>query len=132
MSIKYFILTNNPMTVSEMGDRHDVRFEDGDFIFLLTRVRNLVHKGYKLLSHPLSGSVKPGETPYKSVMISATPENQVDQYSLKLIENAIETAGKFKNKAELYRQYRPEVLLDFQLVDLGLIMSGAASADAQL
>ncbi len=132
MSIKYFILTNNPMTVSEMGDSHDVRFEDGDFIFILTKVRDFVHKGYKLLSHPLSGSVKPGETPYKSVMISANPEKQVDQSSLKLIENAIETAGKFKNKAELYRRYRPEVLQDFQLIDLGLIMSGASSADAQL
>ena len=74
---------------------------------------------------PLSGSVKPKETPYKSVLISERKE-KVDRESVRLIENAILVCQKFQDKSKYYKE---EVYKDFQLVDWTLLESGLASAD---
>ena len=79
-----------------------------------------------MLTHPLSGSVKPNETPYKSILI-AEERGDVDLGSVALIENAIQACGKFEFKSD---RYKPEVYEDFQLIDCTLIESGMASADA--
>ena len=65
------------------------------------------------MTHPLSGSVKPKETPYKSVLISERKE-KVDGESVRLIENAILVCQKFQDKSKYYKE---EVYKDFQLVD---------------
>ena len=89
-------------------------------------VRDRIHDGHLLLTHPLSGSVKPNETPYKSVLISAGKE-EVDRRSLTIIENAIDACHKFQDKTGRYGE---SVLEDFQLIDWTLLESGLASADA--
>ena len=77
------------------------------------------------LTHPLSGSVKPNETPYKSVIVSKEM-GAIDTGNLMIIENAIQACGKFQNKKD---HYSPEVYEDFQLIDWTLLESGMASAD---
>ncbi len=70
-------------------------FFDESFSYLdvLKYVRDRIHEGHKLLTHPLSGSVKPNETVYKTIMISDKQE-VLDFDSLKLIEESIATAKK--------------------------------------
>ncbi len=111
------IVTNNPKVLSELGATHAVAYEVGSFADVLVRVRDLVHKGHKLLTHPLSGSIKPGETPYKSILVS-DEAGTLDLESLQLVENAILTAAKFGPK---YGQLSASVDRDFQLLDCTLI-----------
>lgn len=124
--MNFTILTNNPLVRDRYQGLHDVEYEDGVYMDLLIRVRDKVHEGYKLLTHPLSGSVKPNETPYKSVMISQK-RGTMDVESLSIIEEAIAACRKFPVKYEGLPQ---RVLEDFQLVDFTLIDSAIPSASA--
>ena len=86
------IVTNNPLVVRKLSDRFEVSFEEQGYLELLERVRDLVHKGAVLLTHPQAGSIKPGETPYRTVMVRMPSAGaQVDAESLSLIESAIAT-----------------------------------------
>ncbi len=122
----YIILTNNPLVMERFGGTHKVDFRELSYESLLKEARDRIHAGHWLLSHPLSGSVKPNETPYKSVLVSAKRKG-VDQESVRLIENAILSCRKFEFKPGRYSE---RTLEDFQLIDCTLIESGIASADA--
>ena len=125
-SKNYRIITNNPLVLDRLKETHDVVYREISYEEILREVRDRIHEGHILLSHPLSGSVKPNETPYKSIMISEG-KGEVDEASLKLIENAIQACRKFIFKSDLYEA---SVYDDFQIIDLTLLESGMASADA--
>ena len=76
------------------------------------------------MSHPLDGSVKPMETPYKSVLIDKAV-GELDFDSLSLIENAIATCKKFQVQE---REFLPEVQADFQMIDRSLMESALDAA----
>lgn len=123
---KYIIVTNNPLVYKKHGNTHRVIYEEVSYEGLLRMVRDRIQEGHLMLTHPLSGSVKPNETPYKSIMISEERGN-VDSESVRLIENALGSCQKFEFKCD---RYEPHVYEDFQLIDCTLIESGMASADA--
>lgn len=123
--MKYFLISNNPLVRDELGDRHELVFVDGSFSEVLCRVRDFCHAGHILLTHPLSGSIKPNETPYKTVMLSKK-QGPTDFDSVLLIEKAIETVKRF---GQLRRQWREKELRDFQMVDLSLIESAIESCN---
>ena len=81
--------------------------------------------GHPLYTHHLSGSVKPNETPYKSVIVSLAPHD-FDQQGAEIISNAIGVCDKF---VPCTRQYTQQVLEDFQLIDYTLLC-GAIGFDA--
>lgn len=122
---KYMVITNNPLVRSRLDDTHEVIYLELSYEELLKVVRDRIYEGHRLLTHPLSGSVKPKETPYKSVLISERKE-KVDGESVRLIKNAILVCQKFQDKSKYYKE---EVYKDFQLVDWTLLESGLASAD---
>lgn len=112
--IKVFILSNNPRVWKEFPEAMKV---EGSLRDVLLRTRDYVHQGYKLLSHPLAGSVKPNETPYKSIALDAE-QGALDFDSLKLIESAIEVTDKLP---KLNRNWGEKVYEDFQLIDCSLL-----------
>ncbi len=117
------ILTNNP-DAQEAFSGQTVRFIDGGYRDVLTAARDMVHKGHRLLTHPLMGSLKPNETPYRTVVLSRE-QGALDFDSLQLIEQAVETFDRF---AKVRRPDRgvntPESMLaDFRLIDLSLVQS---------
>lgn len=122
--MKFQIVTNNPYVHEQFHNEYDVLYLDVTYKEVLIKVRDYCHKGYQLLSHPLSGSVKPNETPYKSVMISAKP-SQMDMQSIELVEKCIASCDKFTN---LEKHWSQRVLEDFQLIDYTLISSAVESA----
>ena len=124
-SKNYRIITNNPLVLDRLKETHDVVYREISYEEILREVRDRIHEGHILLSHPLSGSVKPNETPYKSIMISER-KGEIDEGSLRLIENAIQACRKFIFKSDLYEE---SVYDDFQLIDWTLLESGLASAD---
>ena len=125
MRTPYVIVTNNPLVVKNLENSREIIYKDVSYEEILRETRDRIHEGHVLLTHPLSGSVKPNETPYKSILISRQ-RRDVDADSLKLVENAIQACRKFMMKAD---KYKPEVYQDFQLIDWTLLESAMASAD---
>lgn len=73
MNTGFMIITNNPLVKEKLGEDYHVVYEELSYEDTLKKVQKMIFR-YRLLTHPLSGSVKPNETPYKSVMLSETPE----------------------------------------------------------
>lgn len=113
------------MVYERLCDTKEVIYREVGYEDILKVARDEIHQGAILLSHPLSGSVKPKETPYKSLMLKKG--KGLDEQSVQIIESAIQTCKKFQDKSELYSK---NVWLDFQLIDWGLIEGAMASADA--
>lgn len=126
MSKHFIIITNNPLVETKLSNEYQIEYFDESYEEILKRVRDRVYAGQLLLSHPLSGSVKPNETPYKSVMV-AEEKGSLDIQSVEIIESAIQACQKFVFKSD---RYKPEVYEDFQMVDLTLIESAIPSAIA--
>lgn len=124
--MKYFVLTNNPKVVKEVAPGTEVRFRSCGIVQILEDASLLIASGHTLLSHPLSGSVKPGETPYKSMLISTQTQQGIDRASAQLISNAITACTKFTDKSDTYSA---ETLDDLQTVDLALVGSAISSAN---
>jgi hypothetical protein len=96
-----------------------VEFKHQTYEQVLIRVRDLIHSGHKLLTHPLSGSVKPNETVFKTIIVSEQ-QDILDLDSLRIIEQSLETTKKFGINRHLLTE---DMINDFSLVDLSLIES---------
>lgn len=95
--MKFVIVTNNPRVRDELGKEFEVDFADITYREVLCKVRDMIYEGHKLLTHPLSGSVKPNETPYKSILVGKKI-GKMDLQDASIIENSIITADKFSVK----------------------------------
>jgi hypothetical protein len=115
--MKIKILTNNSAVYEKYKDTYNVQFEYCSYRDMLYLARDYIHKGHELLTHPLSGSVKPNETPYKTIIIDENAK-ALNLDSLKTIENSIETAIKFTYSD---KPVEDEILDDFMFIDLSLI-----------
>ena len=125
----FLILTNNPLVPACMEGRglYTVRFQpERSFREILVEARDLVYAGHVLYTHPLAGSVKPNEAPYKSLIVSREAHGFDAQHG-EMIASAIAVFDKFK---PLGRTFPPSVLEDFQLIDYTLL-AGAIGFDAQ-
>ena len=116
----YQILTNNPLVARCLGEDYAVAlYPEDNCRDILVRVRDLVYAGHLLFTHPLAGSVKPNETPYRSVLISRTP-HALDAEAAEMISNCIAAFDKF---APRRRCLTEQLLEDFQLIDYTLLCS---------
>lgn len=113
------IITNNPLIKEKFSSTYEVQLYDIGYAEILEIVRDKIHLGHELLSHPLAGSIKPNETPYRTIIISKEGK-QLDMRSLSLIESAIVTTRKFINNRPT-PDWNNVALFDFQTVDLSLI-----------
>jgi len=88
---------------------------------VLQRSRDLVHQGAKLVSHPLAGSLKPWQNPYRSIGLKSGEE--LDFSSLKIMENALEKYRIFGRKQDVLKRQADQMKLaeDFSRIDLELI-----------
>lgn len=126
--MKKIIITNNKLVFEKFHKNMDIIFqEEFSYVDILKCVRDKIHKGHKLLTHPLSGSVKPNETPFKSVAIRFN-KGPVDFESLTIIEESLATAKKFI-EGKKTPKWTEKVLDDFRLIDFYLISSGIESMD---
>ena len=125
MEDRFIIITNNTLVKEKFGADYQVDYEELSYEDTLKKVRDKIYQGHRLLTHPLSGSVKPNETPYKSIMIS-TKTGGLDMQEMNIIESAIQACGKFQFKSD---KYRSEVYDDFRLIDCTLIESAIPSTE---
>ncbi|NLJ77953.1 MAG: GrdX protein [Tissierellia bacterium] len=118
--MKKILITNNRYAYEEHKDTLEVEFyEHFTYLDILSHVRDRIHEGYRLITHPLSGSVKPNETPYKSIVIGQKGST-LDLDSLRMIEESIATTQKFMDN-EPTPDWTERVLDDFRVIDLSLI-----------
>lgn len=112
------VITNNPLIREKYSKDILIEYYDIGYLKLLELVRDKIHKGYKLLTHPLAGSVKPNETPYRTIVVAENSELHME--SLIMIERSIETARKFlKNEEE--PKFDEEITKDCQVIDLSIV-----------
>lgn len=121
--MKFVIVTNNPRVRDELGKEFEVDFADITYREVLCKVRDMIYEGHKLLTHLLSGSVKPNETHYKSILVGKKI-GKMDLQDASIIENSIITADKFSVK---FPEMPDSVREDFQLIDTTLIKSALMS-----
>ena len=122
---RFRIVTNNPLVRDCLSDWYQIDYHDISFREILVMVRDLVYAGHQLYTHPIAGSVKPNETPYKSIVVDKAPGTfSMDEANL--MANALITFDKFKPLNVVYSDYH---LQDFQLIDYTLLC-GALDVDA--
>ncbi|QSX07282.1 GrdX family protein [Sedimentibacter sp. zth1] len=115
------IITNNDTVYTEYKDTYNVELYECSIKEVMVKVRDRIHAGYKLLTHPLSSSVKPNESLFKSIVIS-DESGTLDMDSLLIIENAVQTCDKF-NKIKYNIEYTERIVEDFKLIDLTVLKS---------
>lgn len=122
----FLIVTNNPLVRDCLGGYYELDF-DGSRTYrdVLIRVRDYVYAGHGLYTHPISGSVKPNETPYRSVVVSKATK-PFDAYESELVSSSVQTYDKFTPRERVLTEKMVE---DFQLIDYTLLC-GALDFDA--
>ena len=121
--MKYItVVSNNPLVICQA---QDIRIEEQGVLPVLEKVRDLIHLGHHLLTHPFAWSVKPNENPYRTVVITKDVFG-VDYQSVQIIEGCLSVARRMISERP-YRNYPPQVLADLQLIDKSLLDSGLES-----
>ena len=125
MGANVHIITNNPLVAKKHG--HCTSLLESDVAGIFKAARDKIHLGAVLINHPLAGSIKPNESPYKSLLLSLG-RGVVDFQSLELIEGAVYVLNKMPARS---RVLSAQVLDDFQVIDLDLLDSAMKALPAQ-
>jgi hypothetical protein len=120
------IVTNNP-DVRDFFEQnrpsdHTLQWINGHTGQVLLTVRDLCHAGFHLATHPLSGSVKPNQTPYKTVVLTDTHPAIEYMESVSIAEKCFLMAQSLL-ASRFYPFLPDETLKDFALIDLDLFKS---------
>lgn len=123
----YRIVTNNSKCRDKFEKDIDVEYMDGKtYMDVLLKVRDYIHLGYRLETHPMAGSLKPNQIPYKTIVISDLKVDKDESLSYALlIENGIEACRKFMKDRQT-PDWSLSILDDFMDVDLSLIEGGVS------
>ena len=114
------LVTNNPKYLPFYSS---VDFIDGSSWDVLVKVRDMVHSGWRLLSHPLCGNFRPYQQPFRSVLMAGCEEKEcsVDEYSLSLVEHALSVYRSCQDRL-LRRGVLPyETEEDYSVIDFELM-----------
>lgn len=113
--MKHIIITNNPLVAQKY---EGVLWMDDSVEKVLIKIRDLVYKGYELVSHPLPASLRMLFSPYRSVLIG--PKNEKLNFEhAEIIENSI---IKYKNHMD-QRKTDEANRDDYKKIDLLLLES---------
>ncbi|WP_416199180.1 GrdX family protein [Sporanaerobacter sp.] len=116
------MVTNNP----RVKDKYEnVHFVEGSFLDVLISVRDLVHKDFVLVSHPLGASIRMLFSPYRSIIVGEKVE-EIDVFSVEIIENSIIS---YKKHMEV-RNADWDNKEDYQLIDNELLESTLKSLNS--
>ena len=87
---------------------------------VLLKTRDLVYDRHVLLTHPQASSLKPNQTPYRSVVVY--PKGEEDNMKdIMMIEKCIETFRQWQDIAKTPDSYEDKVANDFKTIDLSVI-----------
>ena len=123
-------ITNNPRWPATLP-QDGLEFVDGSSLAVFQRARDLVHRGWKFLGHPLYGNFNPSKVPYRTLLLASPPdgEGMVDIESFAMLEKALEQfrALEADTDGEADRPSLPEnILRDYEIVDYELMREPVA------
>ena len=116
---KCILVTNNDRAAEKWGESVDQVFMMDSYEAVLKKARDLIHRGHKLLTHPQASSLKPNQTPYRTILLYGEA-GSVDGEDVCLIEKAIETYGKW-NAIKKVPEYDGKIAYDYKTIDLSMI-----------
>lgn len=116
---KVTLVTNNDRVYNKYKDDMEVILLD-TYKEVLIKIRDLVYDRHILLTHPQASSLKPNQTPFRSVMVY--PKGDEDNMKdIMLIEKCIETYEQWQKIAATPENYQKSVAEDFKTIDLSVI-----------
>lgn len=128
---KNFLLVTNNNKAGEAYREHahiQVEYLEGQgYLQVLLRSRDLVHRGWRLMSHPQASNLKPNQSPYKTILLSQGRQAQPQAREVELIEAAISAYDKF-TRGMTPPTWSGRALADFQTVDLAVVESAINSS----
>ena len=115
---KCTIVTNNDRVADKYKDIMKVELVNS-YEEVLIKARDMVYDRHRLLTHPQAGSLKPNQTPYRSIIIYPS-DNSSNMDDVMMIEKAIETFNKFREIKETPK-YEEKIANDYKTIDLSMI-----------
>lgn len=113
------LVTNNDRVYEKYKDVTNVILV-ASYEAVLIKVRDLVYDRHVLLTHPQASSLKPNQTPYRSVAVY--PKGDEDNTKdIMLIEKCIETYRQWQDIAPTPTNYEERVANDFKTIDLSIV-----------
>lgn len=114
MRVEWTVLTNNELVACrERGTA--VEYLEGDARQVLVRARDLIHAGWRLVSHPRAGGLPGPGNPYRSVVMEPS-RGPVEYRSVAIIEEAIAQLG-----SQPGRTWSERARADLQAMDWWLL-----------
>lgn len=110
------LFTNNRIFLNRVKNLKLINLSAYD---VLIDVRNSIHLGSHLLTHPLCGNLKPSQQPFRSVLLEEK-KGSVDFPSLSLIEEAIAVYRSAGSLAAT-QNYEKVTLNDYAFIDFELM-----------
>ena len=121
----YIMITNNPKVIQNYREEEISVVSLDKIEKIFTTSRDLIHKGYILVTHPLAGSIKPYQNPYRTIILKEGEE--LDYNSLKNFENSFKKYKQFEKNKTKINNLSQKILDDYQVIDLSLIDSAVQS-----
>ena len=116
---KAILITNNDKVYLKYKDRLQCIFTE-KYEEVLIKVRDMVYDRHILLTHPQASSLKPNQTPYRSVVLY--PQGDEDNMKdILLIEKCLETFKQWQNISLTPENYSDKIAEDFKVIDLSII-----------
>mgnify|MGYP003373728258 FL=1 len=101
---KAILVTNNDRVYEKYKDQMKVILLDG-YEDVLIKVRDLVYDKHVLLTHPQASSLKPNQTPYRSVVVY--PKGEEDNIKdIMLIDKCIQVYQEWQDIAPSPKSYQ--------------------------
>ncbi len=116
---KATLITNNDRVYEKYKDEIQIvllkTYEE-----VLMKVRDMVYDRHVLLTHPQASSLKPNQTPYRSVVVY--PKEKEDNIKdILLIEKCLEVYYEWQKIAPSPAKYDDRVANDFKTIDLSVV-----------
>lgn len=113
------LVTNNDRAAERWGVSVSEVFLLCSYEEVLIKARDLIHTNHKLLTHPQASSLKPNQTPYRTILLykEGGKDNADD---VCLIENAIEAFEKW-NAIKKAPKCHEKIADDYKTIDISMI-----------
>lgn len=116
---KATLVTNNDRVYEKYKDEIKVILLD-TYEEVLIKVRDMVYDRHLLLTHPQASSLKPNQTPYRSVAVY--PKGKEDNMKdILLIEKCLQVYYEWQEIAPSPAKYEEQVANDFKTIDLSVV-----------
>ena len=116
---KAILITNNHRVYEKYKDEKKIILLN-TYEEVLIKVRDMVYDRHLLLTHPQASSLKPNQTPYRSVVVYPKG-NEDNMKDIMLIDKCVQVYYEWQEIAPSPAKYADKVANDFKTIDLSVV-----------